>query len=78
MIRPIKGKVYEVISSHVCPAYGAVRICVAGAPNPDVFGVDHGWNVDQFRPLVQKNQSEDIEMFLRIASKAPSYMEMVE
>lgn len=47
-------------------------------PKSPTFGVEYGFYIERFRPLITKTQEQDIEMFLRIASKAPSNMEMVE
>lgn len=51
------------------------NIKIAGVPQVDNVWF---WKVERFRPLVTKTQSEDIEMFLRIASKAPSNMESTD
>lgn len=69
---PAKGKVYTVREVYE-RSDGRIGVIL-------VEQTDNNWFYDicRFRPLITKTQSEDIEMFLRIASKAPSSMETTD
>lgn len=63
------GKVYEIRSVQTHRLLSVKTIKLAGVP--DRSGIDDGYDLSRFRPLITKTQEQDVSMFKSLLNKTP-------
>lgn len=70
-----RGAVYTIREVFIDPFEDNVQVRLAEIWRPQApeenTGIEAGYRIERFRPLITKTQEQDVEMFLRLASPSP-------